>query len=137
MSNGYSKLANYHLGGSGFQVKSRSRPSRQKRDQHSNHKKIQENHLHSKRSTKHQKNDSQQEESNFNVSSSSVSEGLYMIPKSIFKKFFKDPAKDDKYSQRPSANNPITHGQHDNEGTSQIAVLDEIKSERLENKVMN
>ena len=48
-----------------------------------------------------------------------------MIPKLIFKKFFNDPAKVDKYGQLPSSNNPINQGKHDNVGTSQISVLDE------------
>ena len=84
--------------------------------------------LHSKTTTKNLKvcnNDLQQGKSNYSVRSSSISEGLYMIPKSIFKKFFNDPPKVDKYDQLPSANNPINQGQHDNEGTSQISVLDE------------
>ena len=124
-------MANYHLGGSGFQVKSRTHQSSQKRNQQFNRKKIHENNLRGKRSTKHLKvcnNDLQQGKSNFNVRSKSVSEGLYRIPKSIFKKFFDDPAKTDKYGQLPSTNHSITHGPHGNEGTSQISVLDENKT---------
>ena len=128
MSNGYSKLANYHLGGSGFQVESRVRQTHEKIDQQLSNKKIQVNNRHGKRCTKSTKNcnnQSSQEEPSINGRSRTVSEGLSTIPKSIFNNFFSNRAKLSKYGQLHTPNTITSHPEHDNERSSHISVLDE------------
>ena len=123
MSNGYSKLANYQLGGSGFQIKSKNHQCRRKMNRQSGRKKA---HSTNQQFTKNPTclDGESNSDSKLNIGTTNVSELLLTKPKSFLKNLF-SVAKLERYGQIDSSSNSNDQNGYGEEGTSRISVLNE------------
>ena len=130
VSNGYSKLANYQLGGSGFQIKPRNRSSRHKKNKKFNHKRENETDSHSKRDPKGHKSREPgvREESNLEIRSKSVSEGFFAFPKKFWGNIFSRMINISEYGQLHSSNDQNHSRETVIEGPNRISVLNQDAS---------
>ena len=130
VSNGYSKLANYQLGGSGFQIKPRNRSSRHKKNKKFNHKRETETDIHSKRDTKNHKSREPgvREVSNPDIRPKNVTEALWGFPKRLWGNIFSRLINVSEYGQLHSSNDQNLSRETVIEGPNRISVLNQDAS---------
>ena len=134
ISNGYSKLANYQLGGSGFQVKSRN-SSYHKSKKHQGSEKLASNgNVRGKRNAKRINgfiNESHDESTDGVPTTQFLSQGLFVKPKSFLRGLFKQE-NCDKYGELNSPNTLSCQEVPGNvEGSNSIATLNELTSNNV------
>ena len=120
VSNGYSKLANCQLGGSGFQIKTRKRPSRTQKKKSSVHKK--ENEIEITRNKRCSKNI---KTSQCCPQDETTSEGLFALPKVLLNKLYKKVLKLTDYGQLDSSTDEPISRENVNVGPNRISVLNQ------------
>ena len=131
ISNGYSKLANYQLGGSGFQVKSRN-SSYHKSKKHQGSEKLASNgNVRGKRNAKRINgfiNESHDESTDSVLTTQYLPQGLFVKPKSFLRGLFKQE-NCDKYGELNSSNTLSCQEVPSSAGRSHsIATLNELTS---------
>ena len=132
ISNGYSKLANYQLGGSGFQVKSRNSSYHKSKKHQGSEKLTSHNNVQRKRNTKRINgfiNESHDESTTDRVLTSQyLPQGIFVKPKSFLRGLFRQE-NCDKYGELNSHNTLSCQEVPNNaEGSHSIATLNELTS---------
>ena len=120
VSKGYSKLANCQLGGSGFQIKSRKRSSRNKKKKTSVHKK--ENEIEFTRDKRCSKNI---KTSQCGPQDKATSERIFGLPKVWLNKLYTKVLKVTDYGQLDSSTDEHVSRENVNEGPNRISVLNQ------------
>ena len=131
ISNGYSKLANYQLGGSGFQVKSRNSSYHKSKKHQGSEKLTSHNNVQRKRNTKRINgfiNESHDESTDSVLTTQYLPQGLFVKPKSFLRGLFKQE-NCDKYGELNSPNTLSCQEVPSSAGRSHsIATLNELTS---------
>ena len=130
VSNGYSKLANYQLGGSGFQIKPRNRSSRHKKNKKFSHKRGDEMNINSKTGPKTRKSSETdvREESNLDTRSKSAPQGIFEFPKQLWGNIVRKIINISEYGQLHSSNDQNLSEETVIEGPNRISVLNQDAS---------
>ena len=125
VSNGYSKLGNYQLGSSGFQIKNRKRSSRSKknrikRDLYPN--------VDKDKCTNNRKNNKThiKEDRDLDVLPRSSSHGLFTFPKILWGSFYKKIVN---YAKLHDSHNENVCDQNTDRGPNRISVLNQDASD--------
>ena len=120
VAKGYSKLANCQLGGSGFQIKSRKRSSRNKKKKTSGHKK--ENEIETTRDKRCANNI---KTSQYGPQDKGTSEGIFGVPRVLLNKLYTKVLKVTDYGQLDSSTDEHISRDNVNEGPNRISVLNQ------------
>ena len=128
--NGYSRLANYQLGGSGFEIKSRKRSSRSKKKKNIGYKKGNEIDNRGKKcqnSCTRNQNETKEEAASDSIHQG-PKEGIFRLPRILFNKLYSKLIKVTDYGQLYSPKDEHISRENVGAGSSRVSVVNKDAS---------